>query len=152
MPIRQQRVVQRLDAETVARKEQGLAALVPQREGEHAAEALDARRAPRFPRVHDDLGVAARAEHVAERLQFGHQRPVVVDLAVVDDDHTAVLVEERLLAGREIDDGQAPMAEADTRRDVQPALVGAAVVLPFVHPIKHVAVDQTTRAQVDDVR
>ena len=78
--------MQRLHAEAVAREEQRLAVAIPQREREHAAEALHARFAPRLPRVDDDLGVAAGAEHVAERCQLRDQRLVVVDLAVVDDD------------------------------------------------------------------
>ena len=129
VPSRQQRVVQRLDAEAVARQEQRLLVAVPQREREHAAEALDAVLAPRLPGVHDDLGVAARAEDVAERLQLGDQLLVVVDLAVEDDDDAAVLVEQRLLAGREVDDRQAAVAEADARLDVKAAFVGAAMVL-----------------------
>jgi hypothetical protein len=54
---------------------------------------------------------------------------VVVDLAVEDDDHRAVFVEQRLLAGGDVDDRQPPVAEADAGLDVQAALVRAAVVL-----------------------
>ena len=46
----EQRVVQRLDAQAVTRHEQGLLVAVPQREGEHAAEALHALLAPATPR------------------------------------------------------------------------------------------------------
>ena len=53
----------------------------------------------------------------------------VVDLAVEDDDDGAVLVEQRLLAGRDVDDRQAAVAEADARLEVQAALVRAAVQL-----------------------
>ncbi len=104
--VGQQRVVQRLDAEPVAREEQRLLVAVPQREREHAAEALDAALAPRLPRVHDHFGVAARAEGVPERRQLGDQLLIVVDLAVEDDDDAAVLVVQRLLAGRQVDDRQ----------------------------------------------
>ena len=81
----------------------------------------------------DDLGVAARAEHVPERRQLGHQLPVVVDLAVEDDDDGAVLVEHRLLAGRQVDDRQALVAQRDAGRAVHAGLVGPAVMLRLVH-------------------
>jgi hypothetical protein len=102
---------------------------VPQREGEHAAKALHAVFAPGFPGVHDALGVALGVEDVAQRLQFGDQFLVVVDLAVEDHDHRAVFVEQRLLAGGDVDDGQAPVAEAQAGLDVQAAFVRAAVRL-----------------------
>ena len=66
-------------------------------------------------------------------LEFRDQLLEVVDLAVEDDDDGAVLVVQRLLAGREVDDRQAAVAEADARREVQAALVRAAVVLALVH-------------------
>ncbi len=81
----EQGVEQRLDAEAVAGQEQGFAVAVPQGEGEHAAEAVDAALAPGFPGVDDDFGVAAGVEDVAQRLQLGDQFLVVVDLAVEDD-------------------------------------------------------------------
>ena len=58
-PVVEQRIVQRLHAQPVTRQEQRGAIAVPQREGEHAAEALDAGLAPRLPGMHDHLGVAA---------------------------------------------------------------------------------------------
>ena len=83
--VRERRVVERLDAEPVAREEERLPVAVPEREREHAAEALDAALAPRLPRMHDHLGVALRAEGVAEPRELGNERLVVVDLAVEDD-------------------------------------------------------------------
>jgi len=38
----------------------------------------------------DDLGVASCPEDVSERLELGYQLLVVVDLAVVDNDHRVV--------------------------------------------------------------
>src|SRR5207253_549063 len=109
----------------VARKKERLAITVPEREGEHAAEALDATLAPRLPGMHDHLGVALRAEDVAEGNQFRNERLEVVELAVEYHHHRAVLVVERLLAGREVDDGEAPVAEANAGLEVQAAGVGA---------------------------
>ena len=78
-------------------------------------------------------------------LQLGDQLLEVVDLAVEDDDHRAVFVEQRLLAGGDVDDRQAPVAEADAGLDVQAAFVRAAVVLRLVHALQHGAIDRRAR-------
>ena len=135
------RVVERLHAQAVACQEQRLAVAIRYREREHPAKALHARFAPSLPRVNDHFGIAAGAEHMAQRLQFGNQFLVVVDLAVVDDRDAAVFVVQRLLAGRQIDDRQPPVAEAHPRLQMQSAFVGAAVELRLVHPIEEATVD-----------
>ena len=142
LPIGQQRVVKRLYPEAVAREKQRLRLLVPQREGEHAAEALHARLAPLLPRVNDDFGVAARMEPVTGGREFRDQRLIVVDLAVEDDADRAVLVVQRLLARREIDDRESAVPESDARREVHSAFVRAAVMLRLVHASEHRALDR----------
>src|SRR5207249_9261743 len=72
--VRRERVVQRLDAEPIAREEQPPPGPIPEREGEHAIQALDAALAIVFVRVHDRLGVAARPVAVAPRLEARAQR------------------------------------------------------------------------------
>src|SRR5688500_9905237 len=91
--------------------------------------------------MHDDLSVAAGAENMPQRLEFGNQVCVGVDLAVEYHDYTAVFVVERLLARREIDDGEAAMPEANPGFEMQPALVGAAVKLGLVHTMEQVSID-----------
>ena len=59
--------------------------------------------------------------------------------------HGAVLVVQRLLAGGQVDDRQAPVAEADAGLDVQAALVRAAMVLRFVHAVQDRAIDRPRR-------
>jgi hypothetical protein len=90
--------------------------------------------------MHDDLGVAA-VWKVGPAPQFGDERLEVVDLAVEHDDDRAVFVEQRLLAGRDVDDGQAAVAEPDAGLDVQAALVRAAMVLRLrscaAAPVQH---------------
>jgi hypothetical protein len=58
------RVVERLDPVAVTRHEQLPGPPVPEREGEHAVEALDARRPPLLVGVDDDLAVGSGAEAV----------------------------------------------------------------------------------------
>ena len=87
---------------------------------------------------------------MAERLQFRHELLKVVDLAVEDDADAAVLVEERLLTGGDVDDRQTAMPEAEAGLDVDAALVGTAVVLGFVHPLQRGAIDVALAAGVED--
>src|SRR6185437_15217094 len=125
--VRQERVVQRLHSQPVARQEQGLLVAIPQGEGEHTAESLHTPLAPCFPPVHDYFRVAARVEHVAKRLQLRNQRLIVVDLTVENDDDAAVLVEQRLLSGRDVDDRQTAMPEGHAGLEMLTATVGAAM-------------------------
>ena len=106
-----QRPVERLDAEAIAREQQPPPRRVPDREREHAAEALDAVVAPLLVGVDDRFGVGARAVAVAGRFELRPDVGVVVDLAVEDDPDRAVFVRQRLLAGGQIDDAQAAVAE-----------------------------------------
>jgi hypothetical protein len=73
------------------------------------------------------LRVAARLEDVAAALELATQLGIVVDLAVLDDDARSVLVLDRLVAAREVDDRQAPRAERDGAVGVRAAAVGTAM-------------------------
>src|SRR5205807_450080 len=148
LPIGQERVIKRLDAEPVAGEEERLAVAVPQRKSEHAAEALHAVLAPLLPGVNDDLGVAPGTKYVTRAHELGDQLLVVVDLAVEDDDDAAVLVEKRLLPGRKVDDRQAPVPEAQSRLEMQAAFVGPAVKLRLAHARDEIARDRSRSAQV----
>ena len=86
--------------------------------------------------VGDHLGVALRGEAVARALQALAQLAVVVDLAVEDDRDRAVLVEDRLVAGREVDHAQALDPEPDAGIDVQSARVRAAVLERGAHALQ----------------
>ncbi len=97
-------VVQGLDAEPVARDEQLALARVPDGEGEHTAQPLDAARAVLFVEVQDRLRVAVCLIDVAARFEFGAVVRVVVNFAVIDDVTRAVLVRHRLVAARDVND------------------------------------------------
>ncbi len=127
------RVEQGLLADPVARQEQLLLALVPDGEGEHAAQVLRRVRAPLLVGVDDGLGVAVGAEAVAEVFEPFFKLAEVVDLAVEDDPGGALFVGDGLLPAREVDDGEPPHGEPDVTLEVAPLLVRAAVMDGLVH-------------------
>src|SRR6266446_6248353 len=57
------------------------------------------------------LGIAAGLETMTPCLEFSAQDEIVVDLAVEDGPDRPVLVAHRLVAGMQVDDGEAPVAE-----------------------------------------
>ena len=115
-------VVQRLDAVTVAREHEPAFASVPDGDGEHPAEPLREARPPLLVCVHEHLGVALRAEPVAGACKLARELAVVVDLAVLHDHDGAVLVHDRLVSLRNVDDREPACREAD--RPVDERAVG----------------------------
>jgi hypothetical protein len=131
------RVIQRLDAVGVAREQQAVRPRVPQREGEHAAQAAHHRGTVTAIQVQQHLGVGMGAELDAGALELAAQLGVVVDLAVEADHQRAVRRVHRLGARRaEIEDGEAPVAEADPPvvADPHARTVGAALDHGVAHP------------------
>ena len=74
------------------------------------------------PQAQRRLAIAGRG---AAQLVDLAQLAVVVDLAIGDERGRAG--EERLVAGDEVDDGEAGMGERDAARDMVPGAVGAAM-------------------------
>ena len=120
-------VVERLDAEQVARAHEALLRRVPDGDGEHAAQLLEHVRAPRLVAVDDGLGVAVRDKRVTHRLELGAQLLEVVDLAVERDGHRAVGVLHGLARALEVDDAQAAEAHGDVVVHEEALVVGPAV-------------------------
>src|SRR6185436_11995071 len=89
--------------------------------------------APLFVRVHDDFGVGVRGKAVAGGFEIPAELLEVVDLAVEDDRDAAVLVVDRLMSGRDVDDAQPPHAEADPRLHERSLIVGPAVAYDLAH-------------------
>src|SRR5207237_587611 len=87
------------------------------------------------------------------RLQLAAQLAEVVDLAVEDQPHLAVLAGHRLFAAGEIDDRQAPEAERHSGLEVHAVAVGPAVRERARHALDLVARDGTpAAAPVEDRR
>ena len=67
---RQLCVVQRLDADPITGQEQLLPPSVPDRQGKHAVEALDASRPVLLVQMDDRLGIRARVKNVSAGLEL----------------------------------------------------------------------------------
>ena len=123
-----QGVEEGLFAEAVTGAEQTAAGSIPEGEGEHAVEALEAVRAPDAVGLEDDLRIGVAAVEAGARLQqFLPEFGKVVDLAVEDDAELAVHVLHGLAAAGKVDDGQAAVPQADGPFLPDAAAVGAAV-------------------------
>ncbi len=102
-PLRRQFVVQRLDAQAVARDEERFRVAIPDGKGEHAAQVLHTIRAVLFEEVNDGFGIAVRAVAVAARDELFAQGEMVVNLAVEDDPESAIFIRNRLMSAGNVD-------------------------------------------------
>jgi hypothetical protein len=128
-------VVERLDAQPVAGQEQRALAQIPEGEGEHADQMLDALFAPFGIGFENDLGVALGEEAVTLGQQFPPQFPVVVDRAVEDQRQPQFRVHHGLIgAVAEIDDRQPAMTEEQRPVGPDAFVIGTAPGQSLQHP------------------
>ena len=120
-------VMERLDAEAIARDHEAALPRVPEREGEHAAQPGGAARSELLVEMDDDLGVAVRREAMTTSLEIAPQLLEVVYLPVEDDRDRTVLVGNRLVPAREVDDRETTHAHRQWSIDVEALVVGASV-------------------------
>ena len=120
-------VVEGLLAEAVAGAEEFAGVLVPDGEGEHAAQAQDAVGAVLLVGVEDGFGVGAVGVAVAGLFQGGAEVGVIEDFAVEDDEVGAVFVGHGLVAAGDIDDGEAAEAEGGPGVAIVAGIIGTAV-------------------------
>jgi hypothetical protein len=136
-------VVKRLLAQSVSSQEQLLAWGIPESEGEHAAEVLDAAFTLFFVQVQDNFGITLCRKAMPTPDQIRTEFAEIVDLTVEDDTEGAVastalsagFVQHGLTPAREIDDGEAPHPEAYARRNPNSLIVRSAVNKGPDHPL-----------------
>src|SRR4051794_272889 len=83
------------------------------------------------------------------REELGAHVGKVVYLAIEDDLHGAVFVGQRLIAGRQVDDAQAPVTEANARPVVVAGRVRPAVNDGIGHRDEYVAIDRLQSVVVE---
>ena len=137
VPPSQGSVDQGLDPEAVAGEQQVPGLPVPEREGEHADQPPERRDAFAAQERQQHFGVAGGAKPLAPRFQLGTQIPVVVNLAVVDDDEPTAVRDHGLGGGvAEVDDGEPGVGEPEAAPVILPqaGAVGAAMAQAIPHP------------------
>ena len=132
-------IVQRLDADAVARDQERARTHVPDREAKHPSQPPDRRHAPLFVRVNDRLRVSRRIEPVSCLLELVPKFTEVVNLAVEHNPNRTVLVVDRLVPGRQVDDAQPAHAEGHALVHQQPFVVGPAVANHLAHPMREIS-------------
>ena len=89
--------------------------------------------------MHEHLGIAPGPEPVPPPFQFPPQLPVVVDLPVEDDLDRPVLVADRLVASRKVDDREPPVDQSQARLFKEPFRIRPSMGNPIAHGLEHVA-------------
>src|SRR5204863_9386562 len=101
--------------------------MIPERNGERSVQFADTIRPHVLVSVHDDVAVGARPQSVAAIQKPLAELAIVVNLAVEDQNDRASLVEQRLVAGLEVDDAEAPVCKGHVRQLVLDVAVSTAV-------------------------
>src|SRR6185503_19698991 len=121
------RVVQRLDSQSIARKNKPSPRRVPNRKREHSSKLLDRAWAVFFVKMNDSFGVAGCLILMAARFEIRPQISMVIDLAVIDDPHAAVFIRHRLMPARQIHNRQPPVPQPHRSVDVHTGVIGSAM-------------------------
>jgi hypothetical protein len=100
--------------------------------------------------VYDDFGIAVGAEDMPARFEFPDERLEIIDFTVEDYGDTAILVPQRLLPRRHVDDRQPPVPKRNARFGMQTAFVRTPMMLGLVHSRDEVAADFASRSNVED--
>ena len=142
-----------LDAEAVASGEEGAVSLIPEDEGELAAQAMKTLGTEILIEVQGDFTIGASAQVMPGLFQFALDGFVAVELAIDDDVNAAIFAGDGLVAGGEVDDAEAGVAQGDFSVGGDPVApaVGATVVEALRGSLKGDFGDGiTTREQCDD--
>ena len=144
---------QRFLASAIAREHESAPRLIPDREAEHPLEPGHGIRAEPLVVGDDRLDVAVRAEGITPCGRFPSQLGSIVDLAVADHPDLAVGTLKRLVAGREIHDGEPACPDARALVTDDAFAVGAAVAQRRGHPRERLGMPQrrfTPRYRTED--
>src|SRR6476661_1952294 len=95
--------------------------------------------------MHDRFGVGRSVEKMSGRLELVPELPVVVDFAVEHDPDGAILVMNRLMSGREVNDTQPPHAEPDALLDMHAFVVRSAMPNHLAHAMHQRSIALTVR-------
>ena len=115
--------VQRLYPESVPTEKEPAAAGIPNRKRESAVQVFGGRFSLLLVKVKNDLGVRSGSKPVTAAFKVPSQFGKVVDLSVVDDDHVAGLVEDRLFSRGKVDYAQPAVSQSRSAIEEETFLV-----------------------------
>jgi hypothetical protein len=92
--------------------------------------------------VHQDLGVATRAEYVATLFQFVAKLWMVIDLAVVGNDDLPIFVRKRLGTASDVDDAEPDVRQPYPLSGVESVAIRSAVPNRCRHATEQVKADR----------
>src|SRR4029453_13746589 len=98
------------------------------------------------------FGVRPGVKLLAAVFEISSQRFEVVDLPVRHNPHGLVFVVERLMAGYEVDDTQAPRSEANRPLEINALIIGAAVGHSVAHAKQYFLIDRPAGLEIQDAR
>ena len=98
----------------------------------------------------DDLGVGVRIKRVTLADEVFLDLREVVDLPIEDDPDRLILIVDRLMAGRQVDDAQPAHAQGGLPVDIEPFVVGPAVDDDVGHPLEQGGGVGRQAARVDE--
>jgi hypothetical protein len=85
--------------------------------------------------MNDGLGIAMRGKTVATRKQIAPQAAIVIDFAVKDYPVRLIFICDRLMAGIQVDDAQAPHPDRAAAIQMKTFIVRAAVADCAAHSL-----------------
>src|SRR5256885_9901852 len=94
---------------------------------------MDQIRSALLVEVNDNLTIGARSKLVTTCQELLTQRLKVINLAIEDHPHRAVLIAERLMPAVQIDNAQAPHTQSDLRLNEETFVVRPAVAHDRTH-------------------
>ena len=138
-----------LHAETVAHQQQLSLERIPKGKSKHSPQLLHACRPVLFVEVKNDLCVGIGLKLMSLTFQIGPQFEEVIDLTIKDDPDSAVFVAHGIAAAfRQVDYGQATMAQAHISADKRPTIVWTAMSHRVGHALYGLRVNPARRVEI----
>ena len=97
--------------------------------------------------MNDHFRVTLGVKNVAQRPQFSDELAVVINFTVKNHHHRAIFIEQGLLPGGNVNNGQPSMTQAKSWLHMQAAFVRAAMLLRVVHALQLPFIDCTGTVQ-----
>src|ERR1700691_6778442 len=142
--------MERLLAKTVAGDQQFSAAFIVEGKGEHAAQLVDAFRAHFLVEMDNHFGVSVRSQAMAAAQKLSAEFGEVINLSVENYPDGAILVKDRLMAARQIDDTEAAHSEAGSIFDKDSFVIRAAMHDGLAHAVNRRRINPIARCGADD--